>query len=303
MAMSNKKIKLKSGHEIPLVGLGTWRLQGKDKIREVLNSAIELGYRHIDTAYAYDNEEDIGSVLEEIFSSGKVKRSDLFITSKLWNSFHSNPSQGLERSLTALKLEYLDLYLVHWPVSFKNENGKTLRYEDGSPKLDKFEVVKLWSKMERFVREGKVKSIGISNFGPENITKILKTCSIQPSIAQFEYHPYLRQDDLVTFFKNNNIQVVSYSSLGSGSSQGPKLLNDPLLKELAKKYGASTSQIILSFITQQNICVVPKSSSYDHLKSNRDLLILTEDDMERIRNINTHYRYVDPIDFGLERFN
>ncbi|TBU02013.1 aldo-keto reductase [Hamiltosporidium magnivora] len=305
--MLQKKVKLNNGKEIPIIGLGTWRINGKEYIRNSITSALEIGYRHIDTAWVYENEQDIGIVLSDILKNKKfnIKREDLFITSKLWNTFHHNVKEGVIQTLRHLKLEYLDLYLVHWPVSFKSKNNyETDRDKEGNPILLDFDPVSVWKQMEELVESGLTKSIGVANFGTQNLTKILENCRIKPVINQFELHPYLKQTDLQNFCTNHNIQIQSYLSLGSSDNENtaPNLKEDPLLSKIAQNRNITTSQLILSYLTHKNICVIPKSTNPTHIHQNSQLIQLTDQEVQQIESIKTEYRYVDLPSFGKDRF-
>lgn len=293
---------LNNGVEMPTVGLGTWQMTDPADIERAITSAIELGYRHIDTAYIYGNEKDIGRVLRKLFESGTIKREELFITSKLWNAFHGNVQKALENTLRDLQLEYLDLYLIHWPVTFEYDPKGDVVMGDGRYRVTRFDPGQVWKEMESLVDSGLVRSIGFSNFGMENTKRILECCRIRPAVSQFELHPYLTQKELVRFLKSEGIQVVSYSSLGSTMDSAVKVRDDPTIKRVAEKCGCSPSQVILSYITMQNICVIPKSTSRQHLEENTKLRELEREDFEAVDNLGITHRYVDPVSFGPSRF-
>lgn len=300
--MIDNKIILNSGYQMPIIGLGTWKLE-KDKLENSIRAAIKAGYRHIDTAFRYGNEEDIGNVLQKLFNEKIIKRDEIFITSKLWNAFHKNPEQAIKKSLKDLKLDYLDLYLIHWPVTFAtNDEGDEIFDKNGENVLEKFDCIQLWKKMEELVKKGLVRSIGISNFGYENIDLILKNCNIKPAVNQIEINPYLTQKDLVEYCQDNTIQVVSYSSLGSSNPSAYNLKEDSEIKKLALKYKKTVPQIILSWLIMRNVMIIPKSSSEDHIKENIDLILLDTDDFITISKLDKNFRFVNPIRFGENRF-
>jgi len=304
--MINKRFSLNSGYEIPAIGLGTYKVQGLEKLRSTIRSAISMGYRHIDTAYKYCNESDIGTVLKELFDEGILKRSDIFLTSKLWCTQHKDPERALDGSLKCLKLDYLDLYLIHFPVTFKVDNNCVeICGDDGLPIIEEFDAVDLWGKMEDMVRSGKVRSIGVSNFGVYNMTKILNSATIKPAVAQFELHPYLKQKELLKFCEDNNIRVVAYSSLGSTQDQQkdvPIVRKDERILKIGRKYDKTAPQVILSHQVQQGIAVIPKSVNLAHLKENLELFHLDEEDKKVLDGIDFCYRYINVEELGKDAF-
>lgn len=298
-----ENIKLNSGFKIPQVGLGTSRLRDKDKLKKIIEDAIDIGYRHFDFAPVYNNESMIGEILEDIFKKGNIKRQDLFYTSKLWNAHHKMAEWAIKRTLKDLKTDYLDLYLIHWPVTFKsNENGDTI-LKDDKPELETYEIDKLWPIMESFVTHGYVRSIGVANHGIENISRILKICKIKPAMCQIELHPYWLNKDVTLFCSENNIAVTSYASLGSQKTEGvPSLLDDIVLQELAKSKNMTVAQLILAWITMKKIIVIPKASSYERLKENFNICEITEIDASVIESLTIKHKYFDLPQFGPDRF-
>ncbi|KAM0681216.1 hypothetical protein GINT2_000413 [Glugoides intestinalis] len=275
-------IKLNSGKEIPMIGIGTWQLEGQ-VLAETLEHAYNTGYRHIDTATCYKNEEVIGEFLK------KHDRKEFFITTKLWNTDHDSVLEALETSLSKLCTDYVDLYLIHWPVNFEG----------------KFDVEGVWKKMEQLVDLKKAKAIGVSNFGISNLKKILSICRIKPAANQIELHPYLPQNEILNFCNDENIQikVISYSSLGSSSSGDPMLSKDPVLNAIALTHDCTVQSVILNFLISQGIPVIPRSRSKEHLKSNFERIELAEDEKVKIREIQIRHRYIDPKAFGEHRFD
>lgn len=302
----NKKFTLNSGYEMPAIGLGTWRIVGQETVRSALRNAISIGYRLIDTAYIYKNEKDIGATLSELFAEGSLKREDVFITSKLWCTQHRDPERALDNTLRDLGLSYIDLYLIHYPVTYRaNENCSEVLDEKRHPVIEEFDALGLWRKMEGLVATKKVRSIGVSNFGVHNLGKVIRNCTIKPAAAQFELHPYLKQKDLVKMCRENDIQITSFSSLGSaeGYSVGaPSLRNDETIASIAKKHGKSTSQVILSYLIQQDIAIIPKSTDPAHMRENCELFELPEEDMRAIDDISICYRFVKPSYLGDDAF-
>lgn len=300
--MISKTQVLSNGREMPTIGLGTWGLTDEAVLESSIRSAISLGYRHIDTAFIYGNEKKIGRILNSLFEEGVVERKDLFVTSKLWNTFHKAPRDALAQTLADLRMEYVDLYLVHWPVVFEPAQDGEMSFGGERYNIGKFDPVGVWKKMEELVDLGMAKSIGISNFGIENTKHVLRSCRIRPAVAQFELHPYLPQKDLVELMRSERIQVVSYSSLGSATGPSPRVREDETIKKIASKHRCSPSQVILSYIAMQGICVIPRSTSRKHLQENIDLKELDKEDFSAIDNLGIERRYVDPVSFGPSRF-
>lgn len=301
--MQSKTIKLNNGHKMPKIGLGTWQIDGKD-IERCVRAAIKAGYRHIDTAYAYGTEKELGKVLNELFDEGVIKREDIFITSKLWNSFHNNPELGLRNTLNDLKLDYVDLYLVHWPVTFKSNNeGISEKDKEGHDKVGTYDVLEVWNKMESLVSKSMTRSIGVANHGKKNLEKLLKNAKIKPAINQFEINPYFTQTELVEFCQSNEIAVCSYASLGSTQPNDVNLLEDPVLKNISNKHKKSVPQIILSWLFAKNIMTIPKSTNEKHIETNIELVDLNLSDLTKISELNRNYRFVDMPTWGENRFD
>lgn len=275
-------IKLNNGNELPMIGLGTWQIEG-EVLAKTLEHAYNVGYRHIDTATCYKNEEVIGEFLK------RHNREEFFITTKLWNTDHSRVLEALETSLSKLCTDYVDLYLVHWPVNFEGE----------------FDIEAVWKKMEKLVDLKKAKAIGVSNFGISNLKKILSICRIKPAVNQIELHPYLPQNEIRKFCsdKQHQIQVVSYSSLGSSSGVEPMLSKDPVLSEIASTHSCTVQSVILNFLISQGIPVIPRSKSKDHLESNFERIVLNQEEIVKIAEIQIRHRYIDPKAFGEHRFD
>lgn len=273
-------VKLNNGYEMPMIGLGTWQLEGNELINS-LEESYKLGYRHIDTASCYGNEDIIGGFLKN------YKRNEFFITTKLWCDSHENALYAINESLRKLQIDYVDLYLVHWPVNLKG----------------KFDLENVWSQMEELVKLGKTKSIGVANFGVKNLNKLLSFCKIKPVVNQIELHPYLPQYEIRDLCKKNEIQIVSYSSLGSSFDQGVSALDDPILKEIAIKHNCTVHQVILSSLLKEGILIIPRSKSKEHLKTNITTVDIDDEDIENIRSIETRFRFIDPVSFGENRFD
>ncbi|RZC36014.1 aldose reductase, partial [Asbolus verrucosus] len=278
-------LDLPGGLKMPALGLGTWQARDPAELESALNTALEFGYRHIDTAYAYENEKTIGKVLKKWFASGKLKREDIFITTKL-PMYGVHPDRVeffMKKSLDNLELDYVDLYLIHFPVGFKyDENTGRVKINDKQewetePKTDH---IAIWKKMEEQVNAGRTKTIGLSNFNISQIERVLKSARIKPANLQVELHVYLQQRSLVDFCHKNGISVVAYSPLGSpgynkflksfGKEEKklPDILGDPIIMKMAQKYSKTPAQIALRFLLQRGIAAIPKSVTPKRVQEN-----------------------------------
>lgn len=281
---------------MPVVGYGTWQAKDED-LEKALEAALEAGYRHIDTATVYENEHVIGKVLDKWLKAGKVKREELFIVTKLPPSGNrpSNVESFIKQSLEKLKLDYLDLYLVHTPFSFVEGDDLHPRDENGTFKFDhSTDHVAVWKELEKQVDNGRTKAIGLSNFNPKQISRILKAARIPPANLQVEMHVYHQQKELVAFCKENNITMVAYSPLGTqGTSKLlgiaiPKLMENPTVVKIAEKHSKTPAQVLLKFLVQKGVAVIPKSTNPDRLKKNIEIFDfqLTDEDMSELEALD-----------------
>lgn len=241
----NTHFKLNTGASIPAVGLGTWQ-SAPGEVAAAVEHALKSGYRHIDAAFVYGNENEVGQGLKAAFDSG-IKREDVFVTSKLWCTFHQKPQECLDKTLENLGLEYLDLWLMHWPVPMNPNGNHPLfpKHEDGSRDLDtKWSYVQTWKGMEEVQKSGKVKAIGVSNFSVPFLETLLKDSSVVPAANQIENHPYLPQQEIVDFCQSKGIQVQAYSPLGS---TGSPLFQEEGVKEVAKKHNVGPGTVLISY--------------------------------------------------------
>ncbi|XP_054012062.1 aldo-keto reductase family 1 member A1-like isoform X1 [Hylaeus anthracinus] len=297
-------VRLLSGYDMPTVGLGTWQAK-PEEIETVVTAALNIGYRHIDTAFNYNNEEAIGAVLKKWFAEGG-KREDLFITTKLphYGNRPSDVEKYIKLSLNKLGLDYLDMYLIHMPFAFKlNESAcAPATHEDGSYVLDlDTDPVSVWKEMEEQVRKGRTKSIGLSNFNEEQVIKIWENAQIKPSNLQVELHAYLQQNSLRELCQVHNIVVTAYSPLGSPGAKVhfktkyhvdlekfPDILGHPIVQQISTEYEKSTAQILLRYLLQLGVAVIPKSSSPERIKANIDVFdfALMEEDMARLKTLD-----------------
>ncbi|KAL3289110.1 hypothetical protein HHI36_003551 [Cryptolaemus montrouzieri] len=261
-----------------------------------MEAAFKNGYRHFDTAYSYKNENIVGKVIERWISRGIVKREDLFITTKLpMAGVHPiRVEMFLNKSLRNLGLDYVDLYLIDFPVCTKYDDTKDFpTNEDGDILTEDTDHVAVWKKMEEQVHFGKARAIGLSNFSKEQISRILENAEIKPATSQIESHLYFQNNELVHFCKEKGISVVAYSPLGSpGTSQKQKqmaeLMSDEVIVDIAKKYSKSPAQIMLRFLIQRGFGVIPKSVNPSRIKENIDIFNfeLDENDIAKLKQLN-----------------
>lgn len=265
-----KNITLNSGISIPVIGFGTYKSTISEGYK-VVSDAIKAGYRHLDTAALYENEEEVGRAVE---MSG-IARSDFFITSKLRrNSLgYKSTKSELEESLMKLKTDYLDLYLIHWPRSdYGREDFDDWKEQDKES----------WRAMEEMVKEGKIRSIGVSNFLPHHIDNLLEDAEIIPAVNQLELHPGYLQEEAVEYSRSKGIEIEAWSPMGRA-----RVLENPLLKEIAEKYGISVAHLCLCFCLQSGFIIIPKSTHFDRMQENLNAEdnLLSEEDMRRIREM------------------
>ncbi|KAF6003125.1 hypothetical protein CCYA_CCYA09G2721 [Cyanidiococcus yangmingshanensis] len=284
---------LPDGNRIPCLGLGTWKAE-PGQISGVVEQAIELGYRHVDCAAVYMNEKEIGTAFHRVLSNGTVKREDLFVTSKLWNTCHrpEHVVQACKQTLADLQLDYLDLYLIHWPFAWEycglplNEN--TWKGVDNTGDICFDHGVTLqqtWAAMESLVDQGLVRSIGVSNYGLAELHDIVSYARIRPVVNQIEVHPLNTRAEHKREAEKLGIRIEAYSPLGSGTLG---VLRDETIQNLAKKYRATPAQICLAWNIQRGCVVLPKSVSPERLRENLEAtsLRLDENDMERINQLD-----------------
>lgn len=300
-------ITLNNGFKMPAVGLGVWRMEGKE-IRDLIINAINIGYRHFDCAADYKNEAEVGEALAGAFSTGIVKREDLFITTKLWNSDHGHVVEACKDSLKKLQLDYLDLYLVHFPVATKHTGvGATASAldEDGVLEIDTtVSLETTWHAMEELVSMGLVRSIGISNYDIFLTRDCLVYSKVKPAVNQIETHPYFQRDSLVKFCQKHGICVTAHTPLGGAAANSElfgsvSCLDDPVLKNLAEKYKKTVAQVVLRWGIQRNTVVIPKTSKLERLNENFQVFDfeLTKEEMDLIKKVDRKHRTNQPAKF------
>lgn len=270
---------LSNGVQMPWLGIGVFKVEEGPELVQAVKFAIKHGYRSIDTASIYGNEEGVGQAIREALEETGLTREDLFITSKVWNADlgYDSTIAAYETSLQKLGLDYLDLYLIHWPVEGKYKEA--------------------WRALETLYKEGKVRAIGVSNFQVHHLTDVMKDAEIVPMINQVEYHPRLTQKELQAFCMEHNIQLEAWSPLMQG-----QLLDNPVLQEIAASYHKTVAQIIIRWDLQNGVITIPKSTKEHRIVENSTVFDfeLTKEDMARIDQLNDNLRVgpdPDHIDF------
>ena len=261
-----KTVMLNSGYEMPINGLGTYSLHGDECINSV-KSALSDGVRLIDTASAYGNEEEIGQAVREAIDEGIIRREDIFVVTKIYpGSEMENPEQSIQACLDRLNIGYVDMMLLHHPDA--ND-------------------VKAYKAMEQFVAEGKIRSIGLSNWYVEELTEFLPRVDTVPALVQNEIHPYYQENDVIPFIQDLGIVVQGWYPLG-GRGHTAELLGDPVISEIAQAHNVSSAQVILRWNLQKGVVVIPGSGNPDHIRENTEMyhFSLTEEEMERINDLD-----------------
>lgn len=294
-----KHIILTNGDRMPILGLGTWKAD-EETVYNAVTDAVRAGYRHIDCAAIYGNEASIGRALADLIGEGVVSREELWITSKLWNNAHKaqDVRPALQQTLSDLQLEWLDLYLIHWPVVFRP--GVTFpESDDGYLSLDEVPIIETWHALEACVDEGLTRKIGVSNFSVRKLQSLLDQCRVRPAANQVEMHPVLQQPALKAFCDEHGIAVTAYSPLGSTdrparmrADDEPDLMALEPIREIASAHNATPAQILLAWAVNRGTATIPKSANPGRLRENLAAadIELSDKEMERIRALDQHRR-------------
>ncbi|XP_015112414.1 1,5-anhydro-D-fructose reductase [Diachasma alloeum] len=289
------KVKFSNGRSMPMLGLGTSEsLAGN--VERAVKYAIDNGYRHIDTAFAYDNEKEIGNAIREKIEDGTVTREDLFITTKIWGNTHAEDKvvPTCRKSLANLGLDYVDLYLIHWPFGFKEGDDLWPKDSNGKYLFSDIDYLDTWKGMEECVRLGLARSIGVSNFNSQQITRLMGAATIKPVNNQVEVNVNFNQRPLIEFCKQQNITVTAYSPLGRpGNRYGVvNSLDNPKIQTIAEKYKKTPAQIALRYLHQLGVTPIPKSVTESRIKENIDIFNfeLTPEEVATIDSVGTKKR-------------
>ncbi len=297
-----KTLKLRSGTRMPALGLGTWKSDA-DAVYRAVRSAIEVGYRHVDCAAIYQNEEEVGRAISDALRAGATKREELWITSKLWNDSHApeHVQPALETSLRKLQLDYLDLYLIHWPVALRKGVALPSGPDDFIP-LSKIPLESTWGAMLEASELDLAREVGVSNFSKGMIEKVSDATGQRPAVNQIELHPYLQQDALLAACKELGVAVTAYSPLGSPDSAAMMgrrddllLTEHPAIHQIAEAHEATPGQVLIAWALARGTSVIPKSVNPGRIAENwaaRELE-LTAADMTAIAALDRHHRMVD----------
>jgi diketogulonate reductase-like aldo/keto reductase len=306
-------IKLNTGADMPVVTLGTWKAP-KGEVKKAVIEALKIGYRGLDCACDYGNEEEVGEAIKEAIAAGYCKREDLFITSKLWNTYHrkEHVEAACKKTLADLGLDYLDLYLIHFPISLKYIPIES-RYppewmsDAGVMEIDPVPYRETWEAMQELQEKGLSKAIGVSNLSCHGLQDVLSYAKIPPAVNQVELHPYLFQESLVAYNKAKGVVVTAFSPLGSasyasigmdkGMALGP--MKEPAILKIAEAKGKSAAQVILRWHVQRGLTLVPKSTNPERLAQNLSVFDfeLSADEVEEINKLDRHCRFNDPGQF------
>jgi D-xylose reductase len=309
-------IALATGAGIPAVGLGLWKVD-KPRVPALVEEAVRCGYRHFDCACDYGNEAEVGDGLRRVLATGLCRRDELWVTSKLWNTYHAADyvRPALERSLKDLQLDYLDLYAIHFPIAqkfvpFERRYPPEWVYDPQSdqPRMEfaRVPIAETWGAMERLVDAGLVRQIGVCNFNCALLRDLLSSARIHPAVLQVELHPYLTQEKLVRFCHEQQVAVTGFSPLGAASyfslqmaDRSESVLDDMVVRKIAEGYGKTAAQVVLRWGVQRGTAVIPKSTHIERLRENCQLFDfeLSADDMHAISGLNRNRRFNDPGEF------
>jgi alcohol dehydrogenase (NADP+) len=296
-----KYLAFTNGDTMPALGLGTWK-SAKGEVYAAVRTALEIGYRHFDCALLYGNEKEIGQAFADALKEGIVKREELWVTSKLWNNSHEKQYvlPSIQTSLKDLQLDYLDLYLIHWPIALKHDVTFPQKGEE-MLSLTEVPLSETWTEMIRLKEMGLARHIGVSNFSTKKLTDIIEKTGVIPEVNQLELHPFLQQQEMLDFCQSNEIYLTGFCPLGSADRPAnrivegePKLFENQTIQELAQSKGCTPAQIMLAWAVNRGTSVIPKSVHAHRLTENLAAadIELSVQEMETMRGLDLHYRYI-----------
>ncbi len=288
---------------MPAMGFGTL-IPDPAVTKRATKAALEVGFRHLDCAERYRNESAVGEAMQEVFAAGAIRREDVFVTTKLWNSNHrpERVRPAFEASLQRLQVDEADCYLIHTPYAFQPGDEQDPRDKDGQVIYDKgVTLAETWHAMERLVDEGKCKSIGLSDIGLERLQEIVAIARIKPAVVQVESHPYLPEWDLLDYCRQEGIAVLAFAALGHAME--PRLVDDPVLVAIAQRVHKTPAQVALAWAVQRGTALLTTSTSPHHIQENFDISTLPDDAMQEIRDkVSTRVRFNAVVHSGVPGF-
>jgi alcohol dehydrogenase (NADP+) len=288
---------------IPAVGFGTL-IPDREKGRAAIRTALEVGFRHLDAAEAYRNEDVVGDVIKEALDKGILNREQLFVTTKLWNNNHrpERVKPALEASLRRLQVDYADAYLIHTPFAFAPGDDQYPKEADGKPAYDKgITLLDTWRALEELVDAGLARAIGLSDVKLDTLKEIVANARIKPAIVQVESHPYLPEWELLDFCKANGIVLLAFAPLGHGME--PSIHDDPVLKSIAERIGETPAHVALAWAVQRGTAFLTTSTNPDHIRENYEISPIPDDSLREIREgITKNIRLNDVVHTGLPGF-
>ena len=301
--LQNTRLPLNHGNgRIPALGFGTLIADGAETKRATMN-ALEAGFRHFDCAERYRNEREVGESLQEGLAAGGIGRDDLFVTTKLWNTNHrpERVAPAFDASLNRLRLDYLDLYLIHTPFAFQPGDEQDPRDQDGNVVYDSgITLFETWSAMEDLVDRGRCGAIGLSDISLNELLPLYEAARIKPSVIQVESHPYLPETELLKFCKEKGIVLLAFAPLGHGARPGP--IEDPVITAIAARVGKTPAQVLLAWAVQRGTAFLTTPRSAARAKENFDISVLPEGALDEISRIQTRRRLNEVVKTGVPGF-